>query len=510
MKIVLINPNIVSQKVDFSGSGIPYMPITLAYLASYLRGKGHEVSVIDAFGEAPEQVRSSDSYYIQGLTSEQVTEKISPETQVIGFYAHLTVSHNTLLEIIQSIKKRLPDCPTLVLENINKVNAYSLRRVYNDFFELGVDYIVLGYLEKRTQRLIEAIEKGKSADDIDGVIYRGEGGQFQPPKDFSGETNLDNLPFPAWDLFPIENYWQLGYAHGPLTSDKYLPLLSSRGCAYNCGFCIMPEVCGRKWKARTAQNVVDEIIYFQQKFGVNEFHFEDVNPTLNRKRMKEFCQLLIERNIQITWKLAQGTKLESLDGELVDLMAKAGCNYVSMSPESGSQRMLKLMDKPVNLDYAVEIFTLMNKKGIYTQACFVLGYPGEAETDLQMTAKLVRKLAKIGVDEVALFIITPMPGSEIYQQYLNKFHKLNQLTFTPKWREDYRELATFRKNLYFQYVIIKFLYHPLRMFGYGWAFITRKFKTKVEMTIFRKIKVAWLVFIRKRNSEKYSTLSSCN
>ncbi|RJQ19457.1 MAG: radical SAM protein [Nitrospiraceae bacterium] len=492
MKIALINPNIVSQKVDLSGSGIPYMPIGLAYLAGYLREQGHDVNVIDAFGEAYDRVRSDGPYYIQGLTPEEIFNRIPSGIQVICFYAHLTVIHNSLLEIIRFIKKRLPECPAVVLENINKVNSYSLRQVYSDFFKAGADYVVLGYLEKRTQRLLDAILKNGPADKHDGVITRNNHDSFMPPHDFSKAVNLDELPFPAWDLFPLNNYWKLGYAHGPLTTEKYLPVLSSRGCAYNCGFCIIPEVCDRKWKGRSAQNLVDEITFFGRKYGVTEFHFEDVNPTLNKERTKEFCQLLIERNIRITWKLAQGTKLESLDSDTVDLMARAGCNYVSMSPESGSQRVLKLMDKPVNLEHAVNIFSSMKQKGIYTQACFVLGYPGENDADLRETARLVRKLAKTGVDEVGLFIITPMPGSKIYGQFLDKFQKLNQLTFTPKWRKDYKKVSAFRKSMYIQYVLIKMLYHPIRMLGYIRSLLTKRFRTKVEMTIFRKLKVAWL------------------
>jgi radical SAM superfamily enzyme YgiQ (UPF0313 family) len=500
MKITLINPNIVTQKGDFSGSGIPYMPIGLAYLASYLRVQGHDVQVIDAFGEAPCKVRKRETQYIQGLIPEEVVDRVPSETQAIGFYAHLTVVHSTLLEIIRFVKKKFPGCYTFVLENINKVNSYSLRQVYPDFFKLGVDYVVLGYLEKRSQRLLKAIQNGESECDLDGVIARTKGGKFIPPVDFTIEMDLDGLPFPAWDLFPLENYWRLGYSHGPLTTGRYLPLLTSRGCPYNCGFCMAPEVSGRKWKARSAENVVNEIEYFQKKFCVDEFHIEDLNPTVNKKRIKELCRLLIERNIQVIWKLAQGTKLESLDSETIGLMAEAGCKYISISPESGSRHVLKLMGKPVNLDHVVEVVRVMKHNGIYTQACFVLGYPGERETDLYQTAKLVRKLAKVGVDEIALFIITPMPGSQIFKQYLNNFRTLDQLTFTPKWREDYKKLSFFRKKLYLQYVAIKFFYHPVRMLGYIWALLTMRFKTKVEMTIFRKVKVALLAFSVRRST----------
>lgn len=508
MIITLINPNIVSQKDDLSGSGIPYMPIGLAYLASYLSSVGHEVHVIDAFGEDPYQIRSRGSYYIQGLTPKQVVERIPSGTQVIGFYAHLTVVHPILLEIIRFVKKNFQDCCTLVFENINKVNAYSLRQVYTDFFDVGIDYVVLGCLEHRTQRLLRAIQDGALVDTVDGVIDRSKGGQFIPPIDLTKDMDLDALPYPAWDFFPLKNYWQLGYAHAPLTKDKYLPLITSRGCPYNCGFCSSPQLSGRRWKARSAENVANEMEYFQQKFGVNEFHIEDLNPTLDKRRIIELCRLLIERNIHIIWKLAQGTKLETLDNEVIDWMARAGCKYVSVSPESGSPRVLKLMDKPVNLDHAVEVVQLMKHKGIFTQACFVIGYPGEVEADLDLTAKLVRRMAKVGVDEVALFIITPMPGSKIFQQYHHNFNTLEQLTFTPRWREDYKRLSAFRKKLYFQYITIKLLNHPLRLLMYGWAFITRRFRTKVEMTIFRKIKVTWLAMMSKRNKDVSYTINS--
>ena len=217
MIITLINPNIVSQKIDLSGSGIPYMPIGLANLSSYLRSKGHSVHVIDAFGEAPQIVTGKGNYYIQGLSPSKVVERIPPETQAIGFYAHLTVTHDALLEIIQLTRRQFPDCHTMVFENINKVNSYSLRQIYDDFFKLGIDYVVLGYLEKRTHRLLDAIQERASVHGIDGVIARNNDSNFTRPCDFTNETDLDDLPFPAWDLFPLENYWKLGYAHGPLT-----------------------------------------------------------------------------------------------------------------------------------------------------------------------------------------------------------------------------------------------------------------------------------------------------
>ena len=107
------------------------------------------------------------------------------------------------------------------------------------------------------------------------------------------------LDFPAWEDFPLKNYWELGYSHGPLSNKKYLPMLTSRGCPYPCNFCVIPKTNERKWRSRTPKNVLDEIKFWQKKLGVKEFHFEDLNPTVNDKRTKEFCNLIIKQNINV-------------------------------------------------------------------------------------------------------------------------------------------------------------------------------------------------------------------
>ncbi len=498
MHIALINPNIVSQKNDFSGSGIPYMPVGLSSLAAYLREQGHQLDVIDAFGLAPERIRSTRTHIIQGLSAEETVARIPGEAEVLGFYAHLTVTHRALCEIIQAARRRFPERPVIVLENVNKVNSYSLRRIFPELFRLGVDHVVLGYLERRTGRLLDAIAAENPAPALDGVISRARGGQFDPPDDNRRNADLDGLPFPAWDLFPVENYWKLGYAHAPFTTHRYLVLLTSRGCPFDCGFCITPEVSARRWIARSAESVADEIQDMKGRFQVDEFHVEDVNPTLDRKRMIRLSRILTDRKLDVTWKLAQGTKLESLDEETIRAMSAAGCRYVSFSPESGSRHLLERMGKRVDLDHAVRVGRWLKRSRIYSQSCFVLGYPGETAADRSLTAALVRRLAWLGVDEVALFIITPMPGSRIFLPMGGAARSFEDLTFTPTWRADYRKLAAFRKWLYVQYFLIKMLAHPLRTLGYGWALITGRFQTKIEMTIFRKGKVLRQIWAGRR------------
>jgi radical SAM superfamily enzyme YgiQ (UPF0313 family) len=189
--------------------------------------------------------------------------------------------------------------------------------------------------------------------------------------------------------------------------------------------------------------------------------------------------------MKIIWKLSSGTKAETIREEAtLELMARAGCRYISISPESGSAKVLGMMDKSFDLDHAVKLIRKMNKLNIRSQACFVLGYPGENEEDRKMTRDLVRKLTIVGADEIALFIVSPLPGSAIFNQ-LKGYTNYSELTFSPVWRSDYRSLNDFRKRLYRNFFFWKLLYHPLKFMKQPFNFIRRKFETKMEMVLYR-------------------------
>ena len=117
-------------------------------------------------------------------------------------------------------------------------------------------------------------------------------------------------------------------------------------------------------------------------------------------------------------------------------MAKAGCKYISISPESGSMKIMKKIGKPFDINHAYKIVKSMNENKIFSQACFVLGYPGENKDDLKLTKNMILNLTKNGIDEIAIFIITPIPGSEIFDT-IGGYNNLSELNFSPNWRRDY-------------------------------------------------------------------------
>lgn len=497
--ITLISPNLVLQQSDMFTTGVVYMPIGLASFAGVLRANGIKCNVIDSFGENPNQHWTDDDYMFRGLTISELIEKVTHDTEVVVIYAINLTYHRSIINILQRVHACFPDVPIVVMENTQAVTAYSLHIIMDEFLDAGVDYIITGESEVRGLELIKGLSSNSDVSIIDGIGFRKNGVTHHSLPERKIE-NLDILPFPAWDLFPIENYWKIKYAHGPFETRSYLPILTSRGCPYGCKFCVIPKTNTRKWRSRSAKNVVDEIEEHFLRFNVREFHIEDVNPTVNDKRTREICEEIIKRKLDIIWKISAGTKVETMRNEAtIELMAKAGCKYISISPETGSPRVLSLINKPFKFGHAVKLVKKMNEVGIRSQACFVLGFPGENDEDRQMTLQMVHDLTKVGIDEIVVFIITPVPGSAIYDQF-NSISDYTQLNFSPVWREDYEKLNAFRLQMYKKFMFWKLLFYPQKLVRQSCNFVLRKFETKMEMTPYR---------VLHTNLMKYGLVGKC-
>ena len=484
MTAIFINPQLVVQKNDKFTTGIVYMPITLAYAISNFKKANIKTKLIDLYGRNPTKCSKENNHLIFGEKVEDIDENEFENVDCIFINANQVGNHISILNIIKFLKNKYKEIPISILENSQAVTAYSLSKIKDEFLKLGCDFILIGDLENVTVKLYKNLNNFEYLKTLNGIITK----SFCNDKiDFV--SDLNDLPFPAWEDFPLENYWKLGYSHGPLSDKKYLPMLSSRGCPYPCNFCVVPKTNERKWRSRSPENVVKELEYFKDKLGVTEFHFEDLNPTVNDKRTKELCNLLIEKNLKISWKMVAGTKVESIkDLETVKLLKKSGCNYISISPESGSKDLMKEINKPFNYEHAIKIIKEMKKNKIFSQACFVIGYPGEKKIDLKKTKNMIFNLTKIGIDEIAIFIITPVPGSKIYENF-EGFETLSNLTFSPIWRNDYKSLNRIRLQMYSIFLITKFIFHPIRVFKQALNFFNKSFNTKMEMVPYKVLKL---------------------
>lgn len=487
MKIALINPNLLVQRGDPFTTGIVYMPIGLAYVAAALRANGETVTVLDAFGENPEGAYREGRFYHFGLHPDEVVSRVPSNTQVIFLYANQLTNHLAILNILRRLKNRFQGVPKVVLENTQAVTAYALQPVAPEFYEAGADYILTGEGESRSARLCQALADGGRPEALRQVDGLGAPDFYTHPCGFL--EDLDALSFPAWDLFPLDRYWKLRHSHGPFETSRYLPLLTSRGCPFPCRFCVIPETNRQRWRSRSPGNVADEMAALSSRFGVTEFHLEDLNPTISDPRIRALCAEILRRPLRVSWKIVAGTKAESIrNAETVKRMALAGCRYISISPETGSGRLLKRMDKPFDLRHALRIIGELHAHGIRSQACFVLGFPGETQEDRVLTQGLVRDLTRAGLDEIALFIVTPVPGSALYGE-ITGYKTLSELSFSPSWRADYRVLNHFRLGLYSRFLLWKLFYHPFKFTRQILNFVRRSFETKMEMAPYRALRV---------------------
>jgi radical SAM superfamily enzyme YgiQ (UPF0313 family) len=475
MKAILINPKLLINNNDKLTTGIIYMPITLAYINSYLKKNGIQTKVIDLFSEKPKKYLIKDNYIEVGENLEEFQSYLNKNC-IYFIFANQVINHDVIIDHVRFLKEKFPNNKVVIIENTQAVTAYSIRKVKDAFFKEKVDILICGDPEKTSFDVFNALNNNINIKNIPNTITK----DFDNSKKNNFE-NLDDIPFPDWEGFNIENYWNIKHSHGPLSAKKYLPILTSRGCPYPCKFCIIPETTSRIWRGRSAMNIVDEIELSIKKYKVYEYHLEDLNPTVNEKRIISFCNELINKQIKISWKIVSGTKIESIKNlDTLDIMAKAGCKYISISPESGSAKVMKLINKPFNLEHAEKLITRMNKLNIKSQACFVLGFPGENDEDIKLTKEMIIRLTKKGLDEIALFIITPIPGSEIFENY-NGYSSYSQLNFSPSWRDDYKKLNKIRIKFYLTFLVIKSTYFPLKILKQIINFINRRFETKMEM-----------------------------
>jgi radical SAM superfamily enzyme YgiQ (UPF0313 family) len=250
------------------------------------------------------------------------------------------------------------------------------------------------------------------------------------------------------------------------------------------------------WRARSAKDVVDEIEYFYTQMDISDFHVSDLDPTVSDKRTQEIALELIGRKLPVIWKIAQGTKIETIKSErTLELLAQSGCRFLSFSPESGSKRMLKIMNKTFDHEHALRLTRKMSTIGIRTQACFIAGVPGEEENDRKITIEYVKRLVKAGIDEIAVTIFTPIPGA-LLSKAMSGYTHYSQLTHSPTWRSDYKIVQYFRFRMYFTFFIYK-LFFPKKILRELIGIVSRQFQTKMEMSIYKIAKLYALYYMPK-------------
>lgn len=411
MRICLICPPITG----YGSAPQVVWPIGLAYIAAVLE-KHHEVFVIDAPAEGHRNLQRCGTEWYLGLTLGEITSKVRGiKPDVVGITSPFARGAADGFSVAQAIKGAQKN--TVVILGGADASARPLHYLRRE----GVDFVVVGEGEHTVVELAHVLEHGARDElrNVKGIAYLESGEPvITPPRPLI--TDLDSLPFPARHLFPVDDYFKAakrGLAPIWRINKPWVNVLTSRGCPYNCVFCAGHIVTGKKYRARSPENVVQELEHLVNTYGVKQIDFLDDNMTLNKLRMEQILDLMIERRLGIEWCSQNGIRADSIDENILKKMKRAGCWRVWVSPESGVQRVLDtVIKKKQSLKKAEEVVAMCKKVGIQVGCNLVIGFPGETKEDIEQTVQYARKLRKIGAFRVSTFTAIPFYGTELYQQ----------------------------------------------------------------------------------------------
>jgi radical SAM superfamily enzyme YgiQ (UPF0313 family) len=273
----------------------------------------------------------------------------------------------------------------------------------------AVDAVIRGEFEYTAADLARALETQTGLESVLGLTYRDADGNVQANPDRPLFEPLDGMPFPARHIVHGGEYRAGIYSGGNPTA-----MVSSRGCPYRCTFCLWPEILyGHRFRARSAENVVDEIEEAVRVYGHDEIYFDDDTFTIDRQRVLDVCRLIQERNLEQEVEWIAQCRVDTVDREVLEAMQAANCGYILYGVESGSPSMLKKIKKGIKLDKVREAFDLTKEVGIKTQAFFLFGMPGETQETIQETIDFAKSL---NASSTQFAVAIPHPGTAVYEE----------------------------------------------------------------------------------------------
>jgi len=281
--------------------------------------------------------------------------------------------------------------------------------------DCNIDVIVFGEGELTFDAILSAYEKNLPLDSVPGIQYRlnGVARSTGPAK---VADNPDDIPFPAWDMIDLEEYFRPSASKRRLTNPiqmrrRGVSVFSSRGCPYQCTYC--HNIFGKKLRKRSPENVIAELKWLVSDFGVNEIEFIDDVFNLDRQRAKEIMEMMIAEKLDLKFSFPNGLRADQMDEELIVKMKRAGCYRINYAIESGSERIQKQMKKRLNLKRSQQIIDFTARQGISIGGFFMLGFPDETEAEMLQTVNFALKSK---CHTASFFILTPFPGTKMYEE----------------------------------------------------------------------------------------------
>jgi anaerobic magnesium-protoporphyrin IX monomethyl ester cyclase len=387
-------------------------PYNLGLIASMIESE-HEVSILDA--------------NMEKLSKEEFFDRIKENNPDVVGISVLTNEYGDAAIIAADIVKKVNQKIKTIVGGVHATsNPHVVIKNPN------VNYVISGEGEYVFKDLCNFFD-GKKELPENGIVYKKDGEIIDTGR-ASFIHDLDALPLPAYHLVDFAKYAneiQRESVDRP-RDIPYARILTSRGCPFNCCFCEVETISGKKPRVRSPEHIIKEIEWLKEKYGIKALIFDDDNLFIYKDRAKKLLQLMIDKKLNLKWN-AIAVAIFKLDEELVELMKESGCQYIDVAIESGVERVLKdIIHKPLDLDYARHMIKKIKELDIDLAANFVIGFPGETWNEIRQTIKFAEE---IDVDYTKIFIATPLPNTELYRiakekGYLRKDFDFNKHLWT--------------------------------------------------------------------------------
>ena len=406
MRILLINPRSDNLFETF-------LPLGLAYIAGSLLRRGHEITVWDINAEkwSKEEVlnrikETGGSYGLIGITA------------LAGDYKYVKwLSH--------SIKKIHPGIKIILGGYLSSALPEFLIRSF------PIDYVAVGEGEKTMVELAESLTDGSGPGLVKGIYFKDNSGNIVATPARPRLKNLDQLPFPSWEYFPMEAYLRerhISFGEHVENGSGMISIMASRGCPFNCNYCDH-TIKGHRVRYRTVGNVIEEIKLLLAGYGgkIGKFYFWDDILIWDRDWIFNFCETLIQEKLNIKWTC--NCHVSMVEPRLMSLMKQAGCVNVRFGIESGSQRILDSLNKGVKVERALEALKVCLDAGLELTIYIMVGMIGENDETINETVKFFKRLSSPlfikQIRKINFFMLTPFPGTGLFKTACETGHIKN-------------------------------------------------------------------------------------
>jgi radical SAM superfamily enzyme YgiQ (UPF0313 family) len=395
MKVVLIYPPGGYFAARWEESALP--SLGLGYLGAYLEKNGVNCEIIDA--HALRMKISEIGAYLRDTAPDVVGVTFTSENRFIGF------------DVIRTARASLPGA-TIVAggPHVSAAAEDTLRNIPE------LDLVIRGEGEEAFLAVVRKLEGNESFESVPSVSYRMDGEVVSNPLG-PFIADLDSLPFPAWHMMPMNRYRFMADVPGE-GKLRALNIMASRGCPFDCSFCASPGMWGRRYRARSPQNVLAEIDELVQRFGAQALWIFDDTFTIDRKRTVSICEGIGSKYPSLRWFCE--IRVDTVDRTLLAIMKNAGCFCVAFGVESGSQRIIdQSIGKRIELEQVHQVVAWCRELGLQYNPFMILSHPDETEEDARQSMKLVREWKADG-SPISMAIMHVYPGTRVEKIALEK------------------------------------------------------------------------------------------